>query len=154
MFTILLALAVKSVLTFYDWAKDRAKKSFDQKHGKLNDEENLQQRLQRGDSVMKALTERQDLNDVRFNKIEQKIDLLIESDKDDIKSYITREHHYFCYQVGWIDDFSLECLQKRYNHYKDEGGNSFIGHFMDDLRRLPKKDPQQSNHYPVDSQRR
>lgn len=57
--------------------------------------------------------------------------MLIDSDRDDIKSYITREHHYFCYQKGWIDDFSLDCCERRYKHYSDEGGNSFIGQFMD-----------------------
>lgn len=68
--------------------------------------------------------------------------MLIDSDKDDIKSYITREHHYFCYQVGWIDDFSLDCLERRYQHYEDEGGNSFIAGFMNELRTLPKQPPQ------------
>lgn len=70
-----------------------------------------------------------------------KIDMLIESDKDDIKSYITREHHYFCYKIGWIDDFSLDCIEKRYKHYTDEGGNTFIGGFMEELRALPKSNP-------------
>ena len=56
--------------------------------------------------------------------------MLIESDKDDIKAYITREHHFFCYEQGWIDDFSLDCLEKRYAHYKIEGGNTFIDGFM------------------------
>lgn len=67
--------------------------------------------------------------------------MLIDSDKDAIKSYITKEHHYFCYQVGWIDDFSLDCLEKRYQHYEDQGGNSFIGGLMHDLRTLPNKNP-------------
>lgn len=71
--------------------------------------------------------------------------MLIDSDKDDIKSYITREHHYFCYQIGWIDDFSLDCLEKRYRHYADEGGNSFIEGFMDELRALPKQAPQNTH---------
>ena len=71
----------------------------------------------------------------------KKIDMLIQSDKDDIKSFITREHHYFCYRVGWIDDFSLDCIEKRYKHYTDEGGNTFIGGFMEELRALPKSDP-------------
>ena len=67
--------------------------------------------------------------------------MLIESDRDDIKSFITREHHRFCYQVGWIDDFSLDCIEKRYKHYKNEGGNTFIDGFMEELRALPKSSP-------------
>ena len=42
------------------------------------------------------------------------------SDKDAIKAFITREHHYFCYQKKWIDDYSLDCIEKRYEHYKEE----------------------------------
>ena len=43
--------------------------------------------------------------------------------------------------MGWIDDFSLDCLERRYQHYADEGGNSFIEGFMEELRALPKQDP-------------
>ena len=47
------------------------------------------------------------------------IHLLIASDKDAIKAFITREHHYFVYQKGWIDDYSLDCVEQRYQHYED-----------------------------------
>ena len=76
-----------------------------------------------------------------LNKLSEKIDVLIASDRDDIRSFITKEHHYFCYEKGWIDNFSLECLENQYSHYVDEGGNSFIKAFMEELRRLPKQNP-------------
>jgi hypothetical protein len=69
--------------------------------------------------------------------------MLIESDKDDIKSFITKEHHYYVEQKKWIDKFSLDCIEKRYKHYKDEGGNSFIEDLMGELRKLPKQPPQE-----------
>jgi hypothetical protein len=65
--------------------------------------------------------------------------MLIDSDKDDIKAFITREHHYFCYQKGWVDDYSLDCVERRYAHYEQEGGNSFVEDLMKDLRKLPKQ---------------
>ena len=70
-----------------------------------------------------------------------KIDLLVESDKDDIKAYITREYHYFCEQKGWIDDYSMDCIERRYDHYVEEHGNSFIGGMMEKLRALPRTAP-------------
>ena len=73
--------------------------------------------------------------------MKDKIDMLIESDKDDIKAYITSKHHHFCYEQKWIDDFSLDCLERRYAHYTEEGGNSFIKSFMEELRSLPKSPP-------------
>ncbi len=68
---------------------------------------------------MHTLKENQETTDTVLNELSKKIDMLVDSDKDAIKSYITKEHHYFCYQVGWIDDFSLDCLEKRYQHYED-----------------------------------
>ena len=64
--------------------------------------------------------------------------MLIESDKDDIKAWLTQQHHYFCFQKGYIDDYSLDCMEKRYKHYADEGGNSFVATLMSEVRALPK----------------
>lgn len=82
--------------------------------------------MQQNDQIMKNLSDNQETTDKILQDLSCKIDMLIDSDKDAIKSYITREHHYFCYQIGWIDDFSLDCLERRYQHYHEEGGNSFI----------------------------
>ena len=38
-----------------------------------------------------------------------------------------------------IDDFSLDCIEKRFAHYQDEGGNSFIAALMAEIRALPKE---------------
>lgn len=138
---ILLALAIKSLLTFFDWAYDSYLRIFNKEYRKLSDKEQLEKRLQKGSQFMDALKNNQELTDDVLQNLSDKIDILIESDKDAIKAYITRQHHYFYYKEGWIDDFNLDCLQKRYKHYKDEGGNSFIHGFMEDLRSLPKQDP-------------
>lgn len=92
---------------------------------------------------MSELKNSQQTTDEILKNLSAKIDLLIDSDKDDIKSYITREHHYFCYKLGYIDDFSLDCIEKRFKHYSDEGGNSFIENFMKDLRALPIQSPKE-----------
>ena len=66
------------------------------------------------------------------------ISVLLASDKDDIKSWITEKHHYFCYERKCIDYQSLDCIEKRYGHYVDEGGNSFVADLMNEIRALPK----------------
>ena len=76
--------------------------------------------------------------DAILTKLINKIDQLTNSDKDAIKSYITEKHHFFVYKQGWIDDYSLDCLERRFEHYKEEGGNSFIEQEMNDLRALPR----------------
>ena len=139
-FTILLAIAIRSVTSFFDWVIERWKRIFNKEHSQLNEKQQLERRLKHGSQIMDDLSKNQQRIDIILNKLSEEINLLIDSDKDDIKSFITREHHYFCYQLGWIDDFSLDCIQKRFAHYKDEGGNSFICNFMQELRALPRQE--------------
>ncbi len=141
-FTILLALAAKSLITFFDWANERIKKAFNKQYSKITEKEKIKSRLDEDDQIILSLQKSQQMTDKLLQDLQAKIDMLIDSDKDSIKSYITREHHYFCYQKGWIDDFSLDCIEKRYDHYEDQGGNSFVGGLMDQLRALPKQEPQ------------
>lgn len=142
-FIIFLALAVKSLIEFYDWGIERLRKVFNKEHSKLNGKKELERRLKHGSDIMANLTENQNEIDKALQRLQAKIDMLIESDKDAIKSYITENHHYYCYQKQWIDDFNLDCLERRYCHYADEGGNSFINGFMEELRALPKQPPEE-----------
>lgn len=131
---VVLALSIKSVITFWDWAIDKLRTAFHKESAQKIEKDKFQEQLQENFNNLKSVIENQ-------QKLEDQIKLLIDSDKDDIKSFLTREHHYFCYQKEWIDDYSLECCEKRYKHYADEGGNSFITGFMNDLRALPKQPP-------------
>lgn len=140
-FTIFLALAVKSLITFFDWCNERLQRILNKQQSKTDEKKELERRLQHGSEIMAALETNQQKNDLILQDLSAKIDLLMDSDKDSIKAYITGRHHYFCYKMGWIDDFSLDCLEKRYQHYSDEGGNSFIELFMEELRNLPKQKP-------------
>lgn len=127
-FIILLALATKGVITFGDWVSERLAKVFNKKTLKVKEAEqieNLQSKQKETENILQ--------------EIKGKIDLLIASDKDSIKSYITKEHHHFCYDKKWIDDYSLDCIERRYGHYTEEGGNSFIKELMNELRNLPKQ---------------
>lgn len=144
-FIVLLALATKGVVEFFSWGQEKLSKIFHFKYNKLTEKEKLQQQLAQQASAIQVLKEQQKSTDMYLKSMQSKIDLLIDSDKDDIKSFLTREHHYFCYTQGWIDDYSLECCERRYAHYRDEGGNSFIEGFMKELRALPKRPPNDSN---------
>ena len=41
----------------------------------------------------------------------------IDAKDDDIKSWITEKHHYYCYSQEWIDDYSLDCIERRYKQF-------------------------------------
>ena len=140
-FIVLLAAAFKGVVDFIIWGKNNIKKVLDKEHANRTNANNINNKISANEERIKKLEENQIEINKTLQKLNNKIDILVESDKDDIKSFLTRNHHYYCYTQKWIDDFTLDCCEKRYRHYKDEGGNSFISGFMDDLRSLPKMPP-------------
>lgn len=120
-FIILLAIAFKEVFTFFEWLSEKGTKVFKSKYQKPYEDENTIKNLEQNVEWLK-----------------KNIKILINSDKDAIKAFITRQHHYFCYQLKEIDDQSLDCIEKRYTHYKEEKGNSYIDSLMEELRALPR----------------
>lgn len=131
-FIVLFALAFKGVVDFVDWFKNKIKKHDEDFLNQTEKEESIDERIDKVESNVSQIIDSLDnLND--------SLNILIESDKDAIKAWITREHHYFCYQKGWIDDYSLDCIERRYTHYVEEKGNSFIFGLMQEIRALPKK---------------
>ena len=131
-FIIILALAVKGFVSFIEWMLPRLKKMLNRADKPFRNQYTLKQQAAQITNIKQSI-----------NKLETMINTLIQSDRDDIKAFITREHHYFVYQKGWIDDYSLDCIQKRYSHYVEQGGNSFIRGLMEQIRRLPKKSTDQ-----------
>lgn len=129
-FIVLLALAIRGCVSFIDWISGRTKQAVH----KADEPEQLRKDIE---SQSKEINELKTL----INTLTDKVNMLINSDKDSIKAYITKEHHEFVYNKGWIDDYSLNCIEQRYTHYTDEGGNSFIANLMDELRKLPKELP-------------
>ena len=129
-FIVALALALKGTVSFWDWAAERLRKMFNKENQQEVDKQKIQTLFEQQEQLAKAV-----------EKLTEKIDMLIDSDKDDIKSYITEKHHYYAYEKKWIDDYSLDCIERRFKHYKDEGGNSFIATLMEELKALPKQQP-------------
>lgn len=123
-FIILLGSAIKGFSSFLDWLNEKGVKIFKNKYQKPKEtEETLKEIIQ------------------AIQDLKGDVQLLMQSDKDSIKAFITKQHHYFCYQEKEIDDQSLDCIEKRYAHYKDQGGNSYIDTLMSELRALPKSLP-------------
>lgn len=130
----MLGLSIKGIISFLQQIKHYTKKIV----YKSDESDKIKENLKQQELEIKDLKS-------SIQQINKLIRLLIESDKDDIKAFITRQHHYFVYQKGWIDDYSLDCIEQRYSHYENQGGNSFIASLMKELRALPKQPPTQSN---------
>lgn len=140
-FLVTFALAIKGVISFYDWATERLKKVFSKETQRDKEKEVLEERLVYGADKMRALDKQQKQTNERLKAIHKQLEMLISSDKDDIKADLTKDHHYFCYKKKWIDDYSLDCMQRRFERYVEEGGNSFIEKLMDEVKDLPNQPP-------------
>ena len=122
-FIVILSLAIKGTIDFYDWARNRLSKTTDKKYTEKE--------------MQKKVLDTLESHNAQIDEMSKAINILIASDKDDIKAWITQQHHYFCYELGYIDDYNLQCIEARYLHYKEEKGNTFIDGFMKDIRNLP-----------------
>lgn len=131
MFVVILALALKGLIDFYDWAKKRFNTITTKEHLKLNEKASIKEDIDKLYQIQVTQNE-------SIDKLTQSVNLLLQSDKDEIKAWITEKHHYFCYEVKYINDYSLDCIERRYAHYIAEGGNSFVADLMSDLRSLKK----------------
>lgn len=137
-FLFLFATGLKAILMLWDWFVDRLRKFFNKEVKVQQDKDELKEQVQQSISRIDAVAQKQDELVTQLKSLQETVTLLVHSDKDDIKSWITKEHHFFCYEQKYIDDYSLDCIEKRFTHYKAEGGNSFVEDLMRDLRALPK----------------
>ena len=82
-----------------------------------------------------------DKQELRLEEFEIALSDLTISDMHDIKSWIVEQYHRFYINQGWIDAFNAETIDRRYEDYKKEGGNSYIDTIMDRLHELPMDPP-------------
>lgn len=107
-----------------------------------NQEQAQQNAIAELSSKMDLILEKLGSIEERLQKAELRLDKLTESDMHDIKAWIVDQYHKFFVGQGWIDAFSAETLDRRYEDYKDEGGNSYIDNLMAQLHTL-SMDPEE-----------
>lgn len=141
-FCTVLAAAVKGLITFWDWLWGRIRQVTDRDYKARNERKALEEKV---GSLEAFYAEREKVDsrfaevDATFEKINKQIDTLIRSDREQIKAYITGKYHEFM-EKGYVDDYSMQCLEEQYAIYVEEDGNSFIGTMMRELRGLPRKE--------------
>ena len=82
------------------------------------------------------------LSEVKDNvyTLNEKTNILLESDKESIKSTIT-EKYYESTKHRYIEIHTLESLETLYEKYLKENGNTFVSGLMKELRTLPHIPP-------------
>lgn len=137
-YSVLLCAVIKTVTEFFIWCKDKYHIKFDKDFKKVS-------REKISDQQYRTLTEKVDTfieqMTAQVNRIENQVAQLIVSDMHDIKSFIVEKHHVLIKQ-GWVDDFTMDTLEKRYEDYLKECGNSYVEGLMADIRKLPHFPPE------------
>ena len=144
-FAIILALAIKELIAFLDWANQRMHKKVNKDRNYIGMQQQIDTLIQDHTKDMEVLTQKREHLEDKLDVFEEKLNLLIASDKDSIKAWITAQHHHFM-EKGTIDYYSYDCISKRYQHYKAEGGNTFVDDLMEDINNLPKTGTKIKNH--------
>lgn len=95
---------------------------------------------------LQKMVGKQDINISNLNlsqeKMHSQIELLIESDKEDIKAFITREYNYWVFQKKEIDPYSFASIKARYDTYIKENGNTFVKELFAAINDLPRTQTQ------------
>ena len=151
-FSIMIILAAKGAWEVIDYFKTKYQEKFDKDYNKKSKEKELEEHYekcmnQHEESVemYTALGEKiDDLSNVihtKFDELDVRLDQLSDNDKHAIKQTIVKDYHYFVEKLGWIDDFSLDTILLLFDDYKKLGGNSYIASLVEELKRLPRRDP-------------
>lgn len=119
-------LAGKEILTVVDWYKNRGKNRF-----------KAEEALEKQQEQMAEIIELQKSQKAEMKSMNDKIEMLITSDKNDIKAWIVDKYHEVMEKEA-IDTYELDLLERRYQDYKQEGGNSYIEELVLEMRKLHK----------------
>ena len=152
MAVVLIALAIKGIVDYMKWIKDKNKEKFEEGYKQKQKDEildkyeevnaDMQKRMANCySSIEGKIDQLADSMSKRMNGMEEQLKILTDSDMHDIKSWIVEKHHTYI-KKGWIDDFSMDLVEKRYSDYVKEGGNSYIHNLVEELRTLPHKSPE------------
>lgn len=108
-------------------------------------DEQMKKTTEETDEKMEELSqklERREIENTAASKhveeMGEMITLLVESDKDQIKSYITSEYHKWMAKE-YIDIYAMATIEGIFTNYRKEKGNSFVEGLVRELRKLPKR---------------
>lgn len=150
-YTIMLALAIKSGVDFFGWVKDKYQAKFNKDYKAKKDTEILfeyydkcreqhQESMQCYKELNKKLDDLTENINQKVGNFEAQVSQLVDSDRNDIKSWIVEKHHELIKKT-WVDDFTMDTIEKRFADYVAEGGNSYVEGLMKELRALPHIPP-------------
>lgn len=113
---------------FQNAAEQRGEEHQREEDAQAQEKEDAEKRLQKLEENYTKLSE-------ILIKQQQTLDLLMESDELDIKTWIKTQHDQWM-PTGYIDSQILDLVCQRYEIYEREGGNSWAKKMVDDMKQL------------------
>jgi hypothetical protein len=89
---------------------------------------------------LESYESKNDQIDLKIDAVRDNVIMMIESDKESNCSFITIEYYNAIYR-GYIEVYVLQAVERRYERYLQENGDSFIANLMEELRKLPHEPP-------------
>ena len=140
---IILLIGGAAIVKFIEWCKKTWQKRSDfaqqnQQIGMQREQEieAREDRLASGEARMGALEENVKALTEIAKRQQEMIELLVQSDELDIKSWIKAQHEKWI-PLGCIDSQTLDILEQRYAIYAKEGGNGWAKKQVEEMRALP-----------------
>lgn len=94
------------------------------------------------ENQIKSYEEVLDNLSIKLSNMDEKTTMLIDSDKEEIKSFII-DKYYQAKNDGYIELHVLQGLELRFEKYLQENGNTYVGRLMNDIRKMPNDPPSQ-----------
>ena len=134
-------VALKELIELLKYFYNILKKHFGKEEEEKKNDDKILEQL---NELKKEHKEKKnDIQEIKEELVDNKnsIKRLVTSDRNDIKSWLVEKHHFFINQ-GWIDDFSMDTVNRRFSDYVEEGGNSYAESLVNAIRDLPNQPPQ------------
>lgn len=155
-FIIGFVIATKGFWDLIDYFKKKYEEKFNKDLAKKMKEEDLKNNYilsnQQHDEILEKydlITNKIDtLNDNvnnRIDALEGKINILSDSNRNGIKAWLV-ETYYNSLEEEYLDDFTKDLIERRYEDYKKLGGNSYIAQLVDKMRNIPTKEEYEAFH--------
>lgn len=121
----LVAVGARELIQLYRYFRMRI-------YGKFETQDNEKETMNNMEKSMQSML-------LELKDIDKKLSLLQVSNRDSIKSWILMSYQKYKENNAQLDSMQMDLLERRYQHYKDQGGNSYIDEIMDELRAIYKK---------------
>jgi len=135
-FCVMLLFAIKSAVDFVDWGREKYNKRFNKDHSALEKEEDAEEKYNELKDQLDTLISFSQRIENRMENMDSQLIQLTQSDMHDIKSWMVEKHHQLI-EAGWVDDFTMDTIEKRFDDYKKENGNSYVEGLVNEMRALP-----------------